>query len=178
MDPAASWILRLGLAALFGTAAVHKLRDLGAFTDTLRDHRILPDGVVDPAAPLLPVLELAVAVALLIPASASAGGLGALSLLVVYSVVIATNLARGRRHIDCGCMGPAHRQPLSGWLLARNAVLAAAAAGAAVPCAQRPLGWIDALSIAGGLCVVALLHHAIGGLAALAPSLDRLRSAS
>jgi uncharacterized membrane protein YphA (DoxX/SURF4 family) len=178
MDPAASWILRLGMAALLGAAAVHKLRDLGAFTETLRDHRILPDGLVRPAAPLVPALELAAAVALLIPMSARAGGLGALCLLAAYSTAIATNLARGRRHIDCGCMGPAHRQPLSGWLLARNALFAAAAVGATMPTTARTLDWVDALSIAGGVCVVALLHQAISGLAALAPSLDRLRGTS
>lgn len=177
MDPVASWILRLGLAALFAVAATHKLRDLRTFTETFRDHRILPDALAPLVSPLLALVEIAVALALVVPGGAQAGGFGVMMLLATYSGAIAINLARGRRHIDCGCMGPAHRQPLTAWLLARNALLIAAAFGAVLPATARSLGWIDALSVLGGFCTVALLHQAIGGIAALAPSLDRLRSA-
>jgi hypothetical protein len=177
MDPAASWILRLGLALLFIAAAAHKLRDLRGFTETLRDHRILPDALAPAVSALLASVELTAAVAIVVPASATAGGLCMIALLATYSGAIGLNLARGRRHIDCGCMGPAHRQPLTGWLLVRNGLLATTAAMAAWPVSVRPLGWIDGLSIVGAVCVLVLLNQAVSGIAAHAPSLDRLRSA-
>ena len=39
---------------------------------------------------------------------------------------VAVNLLRGRQVLDCGCGGLSGRQPISWWLVARNAVLTAA----------------------------------------------------
>jgi hypothetical protein len=71
VDPVFSWIARLGLCALFGAAAVHKARDLRAFTVTLRDYRVLPDRLAPIAAPLVAASELAAAAALLVPSLGS-----------------------------------------------------------------------------------------------------------
>src|SRR5262245_21207677 len=125
MDPAVDLALRVSLALLFATAAWHKLRAPRAFTATLAEYRLLPPALAPGAAVLVVVVELAIVVGLL--AVRRTGLAAAAVLLLVYAAAVAVNLLRGRDHIDCGC-GPAARQPISGWLVGRNLVLAAVAA--------------------------------------------------
>jgi uncharacterized membrane protein YphA (DoxX/SURF4 family) len=165
VDPAIAWILRLGLAVLLATAAFHKASQPRIFVQTLRDYQVLPRALVPFAVPAIVAFEAGLAVALVVPEIARVAALGSGALLIVYSAAIATNLARGRRFIDCGCLGPSARQPLSGWLLARNGALIVASALAALPIVGRPLHWLDAVSIAGGFCVISLLFHATNALA-------------
>jgi uncharacterized membrane protein YphA (DoxX/SURF4 family) len=166
LDPALHWILRAALALLFAAAALHKLRDRRRFEATLGDYRVLPEAIVPAAAAAVPGLELAVAVLLLAPLAVPAAALAGAGLLAVYSAAIAANLARGRRHIDCGCLGGRGREPLSASLLARNGALVAACL---VLAASRPggrgLAWVDFVSIAGGVAVLALLFTAAQTLA-------------
>ena len=54
--------------------------------------------------------------------------IASMTLLAIYTGAIASNLARGRREIDCGCFASSARVPLSPWLIARNLILIAAAA--------------------------------------------------
>jgi uncharacterized membrane protein YphA (DoxX/SURF4 family) len=161
VDPVFAWLARLALALLFATAALHKLRDLPAFRATLRDYRALPGRLVPAAALTLVSIELAVVALLLLPAADPIGPVAVLMLLALYCGAIALNLARGRRHIDCGCLGPAKRQPLSPWLLARNAVIALGPLLLLVREVPRPGSWIDAVSLLGGLAVLALLWNAV-----------------
>ena len=109
---------RLLLAAVFVVAAFGKLADRDGTGKTM-----VAFGMPAPAAPalavLLPIAELAVAVLLLPAASALAGALGALTLLLVFSVAIAANLARGRTP-DCHCFGQVHSEPVGARTLARN----------------------------------------------------------
>src|SRR5213078_2242028 len=79
-----------------------------------------------PLGLLLPLAELAVAIALLLPATAWWGALGALALLLLFVGGIGYNLARGR-HPECHCFGQLHSAP-AGWpTLIRNLVLTAVA---------------------------------------------------
>lgn len=171
VDPVFAAVARLSLVLLFAAAARHKARDLPAFAATLRDYRILPDGLVPSAAAGLVALELALALLLLAPPLDPLGPLGAVALLAAYSSAIALNLVRGRRHIDCGCLGPAHRQALSPWLLARNALLVVAAVLPLLPPASRALSWIDTTSVAGGVAMLALLWNVAHRLGAVSPAL-------
>jgi hypothetical protein len=175
MDPVLDVALRGSLALLFLVAAGHKLRDPGAFRATLADYRLLPARTTTLAATLVPGAELVAAGALLFPVGRSVGPLLTTALLVVYTGAIAINLARGRRDIDCGCAGPAARQPLGGGLVARNAVLVAGALGCLVPLRPRPLVWIDAVTATGAIAVLAGLYAALERMMATAPALARLR---
>jgi len=85
------------------------------------------------------------------------------------------NLARGRRHIDCGCAGPAARRPISGWLVARNATVAAAALGGLIPASPRPFSWVDGITVAGATATLAALYASLDRIVALAPARARLR---
>jgi hypothetical protein len=156
IDPALQLVIRLGGALLLASAAWHKLRDFEDFRGVLADYRLLPASLVPAAAALVVVLECALGVGLLaIPRA----GLGAAGLLAGYALAIGANLARGRRHIDCGCGGG--RQPLSGWLVARNLVVSAALVGAAASSSGRALGALDALSVAAAVAALALLWRAV-----------------
>src|SRR5258705_541781 len=131
MDPVIDVALRGGLALLFVVAAAHKVRALADFHATLANYRLLPPRATWPAAVGVVGGELLAAGALLLVPTV--GALVAVTLLTGYTGAIAVNLARGRRDIDCGCAGPARRQPLRPWLLVRNTVLMVAALACLAP---------------------------------------------
>jgi peroxiredoxin len=121
---------RLLLAGLFVAAAVGKLWDRAGTRNAVVGFGA-SQRVAAPLALVLPGAELAVA-ALLLPAStALAGVLGALALLLGFTVAISLNLARGRAP-DCHCFGQLHSAPAGRGTLARNAALAAVAVLAVV----------------------------------------------
>ncbi len=177
LDPALELVLRGALALLFGSSALHKARDPAAFRAALEGYALLPARLGGVAVLALTSAEALLAATLLAPASLGARApalLAAVALLGLYAAAIAVNLARGRRDIDCGCAGPRSRQPLSGWLVARNALLAALALACARGVAPRPLVWIDAVTVAGGIVLLAAAWSAAHGLLAHAAALARL----
>ena len=87
----------------------------------------VPALFVRPVTFLLPAAELGIAVLLLPSRSAWWGATGALALLLVFIVAIATNLLKGRTP-DCQCFGQVHAQPIGRGTLVRNALLALCAA--------------------------------------------------
>lgn len=175
IDPALDLALRAGLSLLLASAARHKLRDPEAFEATLRDYRLLPDAACPAAGRVFPALELLLAISLWLPALHAASALATAALLAIYGAAIALNLARGRRHIDCGCSGPATRQSLHEWLLVRNGLLVAAAGFASLPQGARSLGWFDTVGLVGSLAAGTLLYTAANRLAATLPRTRSLR---
>lgn len=133
MDPLISLAIRCALAAVFAVAAAHKLRDRRYFDGIVLDYRLLPPRLALCVARLLPGLELAVVAGLIVGWTSAAPA--AAALLLGYAAAITVNLARGRREIDCGCGGPPQR--LSGWLVGRNVIMAAAALVLLLP--QKPV---------------------------------------
>ena len=174
LDPVIVLAARYALALLFLTAALGKLRHPSYFRGSLREYALLPGSLVPLVASVIPLAELAIAAAVLSPATASSAMVAAGGLLGVYALAMAINLLRGRRDIDCGCTGPAMRQTLNGWLVIRNGVLIAIALiGAAIPVA-RGFGPIDffvcGFAVAGG----AILYAAVNQLTANAPHLEAM----
>ncbi len=111
------------LVAVFLMAGMSKLRTLETFEGVVHNFRLLPEVLVRPVAYGLPLIELAVAAALLIPMIRGYAGWGAALLLGVFTLAVTINLLRGRREIDCGCFSSELRQRLGWWLVARNAIL-------------------------------------------------------
>jgi hypothetical protein len=147
------------LALLFAVAAIGKLRAGEEFVGVVRNFRLLPGALTRPFALGLPWLEAAVAAGLLaapaLPPAARLAALAAAGLLLLFLLAIAVNLRRGRREIDCGCFRDGLRQPLSWWLVARNALLAGLALWLATgPAPARAAGAVDA---AVGLLAAAVL---------------------
>ncbi len=172
VDPALAIALRAGLALLLVAAALHKLRDLAAFRAALAGYRLLPERALGAAAAAFALAELGAAGALVL---GERGGEAAACLFALYSCAIGVNLLRGRREIDCGCFGPALRQPLSGALVARNAPLIALAGVCALPVRARALVPLDAFTIAALIVFGALVWGGVNGLLANAPRLRALR---
>jgi prepilin signal peptidase PulO-like enzyme (type II secretory pathway) len=83
----------------------------------------VPRRLVAPAALALPVIEVAVAVALLDVSTAVVGAIAAAVLLAAFMAAIAISLARGTQP-DCQCFGRLHSATVGRRTLTRDAVLA------------------------------------------------------
>ena len=94
--------------------------------------------------------------------------LGIAALLLAYAAAMGINIARGRDHIDCGCLGFGAAQATLGWeLVLRNVALATFAfAVFALPLSARPLGAIDWISGIGAIAAFALLYLGFGQFSA------------
>src|SRR5437660_184028 len=158
-------LARLLLAVVFVVAGLAKLADRAGSRKALLDFGV-PAMLVAPFAVLLPLAELAVAVALLPTFSAWWGAIGALALLLLFVAGIGYNLAHGRTP-DCHCFGQLHSTP-AGWPTLVRTVVLAAGAGLIVwlgPHAADPdvLGWLGTLALPQrmelliGMIAVALL---------------------
>src|SRR5215217_1391286 len=118
-------LARLLLASVFLVAGVAKLADREGSRRALADFGV-PTPLATPLGVLLPLIELAVAIALLLPSTALWGALGALALLLGFVAAIGVNLVRGRKP-ECHCFGQLRSAP-AGWkTLVRNGALAAVA---------------------------------------------------
>ncbi len=118
-------IARLLLALVFVVAGLTKLADRKGSRQALLDFGV-PAPLATPGGILLPLAELAVAVALIPLASAWWGAIGALALVLLFIAGISYNLARGRT-LDCHCFGQLYSKPIGWPTLLRNLVLAAVA---------------------------------------------------
>ena len=139
---------RLFLAAVFALAAISKFLDRAGSVRSMRDFGV-PSALAQPFATVLPVLELACAVALIPAASARWGAIGVLVLLALFIVAIAVNLARGRAP-DCRCFGQLHSEPVGGKTIVRNVLLAGIAAPIVWQGADANTSLIDPLAGAAG----------------------------
>jgi hypothetical protein len=163
MDPAVGALLAGTFALLFASAALHKLLDPARFAAAFRAYELVPPALAQ-LSWLVPLLELAVALALLPAGSRNAAAAAGAMLLLAYAAAIAINLGRGRRNLDCGCGGPRERRPIGAWMVWRNLALAALLAAVRLPWAPRALGPADALTIGGGTAVAALLYMSVDAL--------------
>jgi peroxiredoxin len=118
-------IARLILAIVFGIAGIAKAVDRDGTRKALIDFGA-PERLATSLWWGLPLIEILVAVALLPLDSAWFGGIGALALLLIFTIGIGVNLARGQSP-DCHCFGQLHSEPVSWTTLARNVALAAMA---------------------------------------------------
>lgn len=119
------WIGRIALAGVFLWAAAGKIADPQGFARAIWNYRLLPEPLVPLMAVGLPVLEALAALALLTPPLQRGGSLVLLVMLSVFTVALASALARGL-DVDCGCFGEGS-SAVSPLLIARNVALAAIA---------------------------------------------------
>ena len=92
------------LGVVFVVAGVLKLPDPAAAERAVRAYRLLPEGLVPAAAFGLPVLEIAVGLALLAGVFVRTAAVVSAVLLAGYIAAIGSVWARGLS-IDCGCFG-------------------------------------------------------------------------
>jgi hypothetical protein len=174
LDPIFIIASALAVAVLLASAATHKLRAPGRFARQLADYQLLPEALLRPIGRVIPLLELLIAFALLVPFSRAIAAVCAAALIALYASAIGINLWRGRRDIDCGCAGPDQAQPLRPVLLARNAVLVALALLASSTPIVRELGFFDGFVTVAASAVALLIYAAADGLLANSPLLLKL----
>jgi uncharacterized membrane protein YphA (DoxX/SURF4 family)/thiol-disulfide isomerase/thioredoxin len=136
-------IPRIFLAAVFAVAGIAKLRDFAGTRHAVQEFGA-PPNLAGPFAVVLAVTELIVSVALLPAVTASGGTLAALLLLVLFTVVIAVNLSKGRAP-QCHCFGQMQSTPISWKTIVRNLVLSGVAIMAWMGSRFKPpsmLNWI------------------------------------
>lgn len=114
-------LVRLLLSATFALAGVTKMTDRPGTRQSVLDFGA-PAYLARPVALLLPLAELACAIALLFAGSAVWAAAGTLALLLLFIAAIGVSLARGRRPA-CHCFGQLHSAPVGWTTLVRNAVL-------------------------------------------------------
>lgn len=158
---------RLVLAAVFAAAGLAKLADRRGSEQAVVDFGV-PFRFAPALGLLLPLAELAVAVALLPAASAWLGAAGALVLLLAFIAGIGFNLSRGKTP-DCHCFGQIHSEPIGRGTLARNGVLLLVAVGVMIEALTQPgpsaVAWVGTLSTGEqiGLVVGVLMLLALAG---------------
>ena len=151
--------LRTLLAVVFGVAFISKVRSRAAyaeFTASLGDIRWLGGGRRQAASAVIPVLEAAVTLMLVVPAVVPLGfGVG-VALLAGFTAVTAREVSKGHA-IRCRCFGAGGGQ-IGPAQIARNVVLLALSIGGlALALAPVGHGGVGAagLVIAIGLALVA-----------------------
>jgi hypothetical protein len=144
-------LVRGCLGLTFAVAALGKLADPAGLRRTLREFGT-PLRLVTPAALLLPLAELAVAVLLLPSPTARLAAAGALALLALFCLAMVQVIRRGEEP-DCNCFGKGHSVPVGPSSLARNAVLAALATTVVVAGPGKALGDVHIAASTLGLGV-------------------------
>jgi thiol-disulfide isomerase/thioredoxin/uncharacterized membrane protein YphA (DoxX/SURF4 family) len=125
LDPVVA-LLALVLTGVFATAGVAKLLDPRGSREAARSFGA-PDRLARVVGVGLPLSEIAIAVILLPQATRWYAAGAALALLLVFCTAIGRAILRGETP-ECHCFGQLHSEPAGSRTLARNGVLAAAAA--------------------------------------------------
>lgn len=94
--------VQIALGAVFVAAALPKIMDPPAFAHMIYNYRLVPGGLVNGLALVMPWIELVVGVLLIVGAWRREAAVVATLLLLVFLGAIGWNLARGHA-IDCGC---------------------------------------------------------------------------
>ncbi|MHC1729199.1 MAG: MauE/DoxX family redox-associated membrane protein [Syntrophobacteraceae bacterium] len=112
--------LRLILGAIFITAAVDKIINPAAFAKMIFNYQLLPDFLINLCAIILPWLELALGLSLMIGLWLPGAVVLVNVLLLAFLGALVFNLARGL-NIHCGCFSTAATsEPATLWYLFRD----------------------------------------------------------
>lgn len=119
-------VLRIALALVLGGAGIGKLQDLDDSRQQVLDFG-LPYSLARPIGTVLPGVEIAVALGLLVGPVSWWAAWAALGLMAAFVLGISINMALGRRP-DCRCFGPLHIETIGWRILSRDLLLMALAA--------------------------------------------------
>jgi putative oxidoreductase len=126
---------RFLLGAIFLWASVTKVPDMAAFAESVANYRIVPPSLVPVVAAAVVGVEIAAGVALILNVWARAAALLLAALLAVFTVGLASALARGI-DLACGCFGGT--DAATWWTVLRDVALLAWALGVAASSRAAP----------------------------------------
>lgn len=139
---------RILLGLVFGAAGLSKLASIAATRAGLIEFGV-PRALAGPTTALLILVELSVAITMLINSVAWLSAIGALVLLISFSIALAANLASGRRP-KCNCFGQLQSDEIGWHTVARNLALAVVAGGLVAAGRHAPavnlVAWLQTLS--------------------------------
>lgn len=114
--------LRFALGTIFFLSGIAKLLNLDAFERVVREYQVGPANVSRFVAMAIPPTEAILGGCLLVGIVLRPAAIAVTALLIVFSVAVSANLARGRR-IACGCFGTISQREISLFAVIRNLVL-------------------------------------------------------
>jgi uncharacterized membrane protein YphA (DoxX/SURF4 family) len=126
---------RFLLGALFLWASVTKVPDMAAFAESVANYRIVPPALVPVVASAVVGVEIAAGVALMLNVWARPAALLLAALLAVFTIGLASALARGI-DLACGCFGGT--DAATWWTVLRDLALLAWALGVAASSPSPP----------------------------------------
>lgn len=156
VDPFVQLVAAGATAIVFARAIVEKSSNFVVYAATLRDYRLIPEGLAPFAAVCLFVAEISTVACLVMPETRGFGAACAIVLLALYALAMTLALRAGREEIECGCGGEG--QVVSWALVARNGALMALAALLLAPEAPRALTWFDHAQI---VCAILIFWLAL-----------------
>ncbi len=150
------WSVAVFCSLFFLRAGLHKAADRVRFSGIVSAYALLPAAAVPAFALLLPLIEVAAALAILVQPLQLLGAAAIMALLLLYAFAMSFNIVRGRSEIDCGCGGSA--SPISWARTAGNIALAVLTAAAFSDGALTT----SVMPIVGGAAVGVLLFLCVG----------------
>lgn len=126
------------LAGVLGVSSIMKIAAPTSFRGSLSSYHMFGSAQQQFLVVVVPAVEAATALALLVPTTRTLGSALAAVILILFTAVLVTARWRGLR-VSCGCFGAGRSVPVSLFALARNAfLLAAALAGFFVASPDHP----------------------------------------
>ncbi len=113
-------VVRYGLAALFLFSSIHKIRDQRSFYNTVLSYRLLPTYAIRPFSLLLPWVELALSILLIVGWNTKLVGWITGTLYGLFFMALSVNLIRRRKELDCGCFGAKKKHKITIGLVFRD----------------------------------------------------------
>jgi uncharacterized membrane protein YphA (DoxX/SURF4 family) len=115
--------IRLVVAAIFVYASADKILHPAAFAKMVYNYQILPGGLINATAIILPWLELFLGILLLLGVWQPGAVLAANALLVAFFAALVFNALRGL-DVECGCFSttPGQSQGPMAWYLVRDSL--------------------------------------------------------
>jgi len=121
----------LFLMWVFAQAGLHKVQPVNGLyyanliaqylnLSAYLDHNVQVKSRLKLLAKGIGVIEVSLALALVIPSTRAVAAMLAIVILMSYLLLMAMQIAQGKKDLDCGCMGPAGQINISANLLLRN----------------------------------------------------------
>jgi putative oxidoreductase len=98
--------VQIALGLIFIVAAIPKIQDPPSFAHMIYNYRILPAGLINISAMVMPWLEILAGLLLVLGIWVRPARNVVAALLVVFMIAISINLLRGNA-VDCGCFNVA-----------------------------------------------------------------------
>ena len=146
------------LALLLLASGLHKARDWERIHGVITAYQVVPVVLERTMLWLVIGVEIATGAGLALGVKSRIPSFGAAIVFAAYFAVIALNLLRGRRGVDCGCSFSRRTTPLSGLHLVRGALLLMLAVVGASVELKTTIGWPNALQIAAAVVCLALIY--------------------